>query len=246
MKKGIVLILLVTFLVACAENSNKEETNDVADVGNEVVENPQQFYDENITNFSLTTEQEEHILKMIDESGIYDDYATDYNGFGANIYKNTIEILAQAKDFPTFLMVRYIDNRFVGYPFSYTVRRFYRESIEFTYVKDNMNRKAVLEMSWYVNQDNNSRLYWYEEMPECHLYVPNASNQTNYSFVYDYINHEIYVLDDKGNKEEIKFAKDLQEKLLEYCDEQIKKYFAIDQAAMSLADEIVQYIESVE
>ena len=253
MKRCCLLIVLAAVLFGCSakpdplpQAPDREAGSDVTDIPNndEPIEPPLPTIPN--TYFELTTEQQQHIREMIVESGVFDEYNPKMTDFIMDFFRNTIGMTKQGKDFPTMLITRYEDVRF-GTPgeivMVYFVQRFYRESVDFTYVKDGLTKKANLEFSYYINQNNATSANWYEQTLSAHLYVPGASGQTNYPFHYDAIDRYIYVMGSDGKREVLEFTEDLQDKILMYMEERYLKYTRLDEQAMKLASTIVGYVD---
>ncbi len=250
MKRCFLLVVLAAVLFGCTaktqplpQTSDPETGSDVTDIpnNNEPIEPPTpSIY------FELTTEQQQSIREIIVKSGVFDDYNPKMTDFVMDFFRNTIGMTKQGKDFPTMLITRYEDVRF-GAPgdivMVYSVQRFYRENVDFTYVKDGLTKKANLEFSYYINQNNATSSFWYEQTLKAHLYVSGASGQTNYPFYYDAIDRYIYVKGTDEKREVIEFTEDLQDKILMYMEERYRKYTRLDEQAMKLARDIVGYVD---
>lgn len=243
------LLIALLLLTACSYQTEKQpEENQDSDCEQLPVEEEEYLItnnqNQNLT-FNLTIDQQEYIRKMINDSGVYKNYNPELEYLGVDFYRNTIGITAQAKDYPTLWITRYMDYRYGDNYVTYYIERFYRKAIDFTYTKDGNKRKATLEITWHHNPELTSS--WLDGMVDCHLYVPNASDGNyNYLFYYDMMAHEIYIINDKGDKEKMSFAKDLEENVLEHCRLLMEELFDIDEAAQLLARDIMEYVLSVE
>lgn len=249
--KNICIFLVILLLAGCADNKNPKDNvpdtgsnPDVTDIDNKDNEEPNVVPS---AYFTFSGEQQVRMKEIVEESNVYDNYTPTYDFLGVDFYRNRIGITAQPKDWPTLALIRFEDLRFDNNPaFVYFLQRFYREEVEFTYLKDNVTRKAKLEVSDWINQDNNVSSEWHDRMIECSVYVPGSGGQTNYPFSYDFLDDEIYVINDKGEREEIIFTLDLHNQILEQTRAMIVKFIRIDEAAQDLARVIIAYVEEVE
>lgn len=242
MKKTLIILLSMLCLIGCTTNNNEQpQTTEPTQTDNSEENEVKDI------NFFLSSNDAQKIRDMLLESHVYDTYIpewnieTDYSHSGAEIYQNTIGLGLQQKDYPTLSITRTVEND----EFKYSIERFYQYDMEFKYKKNDTTRRAQVTFIYLVEPEFTG--WWENNILIVHLYVPNAtgSNQINYQLFYDNVKH-ILLTDTDSGREEIEFAKDLQAKLLELCKQEYENLMKIDEGAVDLAQQIIDYVEEKE
>lgn len=209
MRKSITIALLI-FIVLNLTSCAKNPVNEVEPEPSSVPED------------LIQTEQDEtDWSQYIIESGVFDGYCPNNALISFYTMGSQYSIQAQPKDIPTISAMKNSDG-------TWSAIRNYIVNKEFTYVKNQVEKHAELEI----------RLLGYPvqlDAVACSLYVPNA-NPSNYTFTYDSNRKIIYK---SGKDDEMKFAQDLQNKILSCCEETMTMLKRVDEEAHGLLADIL-------
>ncbi len=239
MKQFILILLSMILLTGCSKNKNEQTPTSDSPV---IFENEVRS-----ENFTLSEDQQKLISEMFVTSGIYKTYNKDYvneNGISFSIIDNYIMATAQSKEIPTLSIIRESTLQNGEVTSIYRYERFYRQEIEFEYMKADKKRNGILTVSNYREMDSGE--FYHNQPVICELYVPSSPNQTNFTFYYDPDSLFIYNFNEQGEKEEYIFTYDLQRKQKEHCKSIYKIFSQTDDDALRLAHDIVEYINKNE
>ncbi len=209
MRKKFAVVLMILCVLILASCA-KDSVDETVPESSSLLENLVQSEQDN-------TDWAQYII----ESGVFDEYCPNNALISFNVMASQYSIQAQPKDIPTIIAMKNSDG-------TWSAVRNYIVNKEFTYVKNQVEKHAELEiklLGYPVQLD---------AIP-CSLYVPNA-DPAQYTFTYDSEQKIIYK---SGKDDEMKFAQDLQNKILSCCEETMIMLKKVDEEAHELLADIL-------
>lgn len=211
--KKIICVFLVCLLIGCSNSGQQEDLP---------VENNHPAVDDSVSDQLMPQGKTRgEWIEYIQESGVFHEYCSNVELITYDEMKNSYEIKAQPKDVPTIAVSQNSDGTF-------TAVRNYIITKSFTYEKNNEMRRAELTVTVLLNQGK-------EDFVTCLLYVPD-SDVNNYHFYYE---PDLKVIYQNGKSDVMKFANDLQTKIVDYCQQVMEEIETLEPKVYGLMETIL-------